>query len=173
MEKTNEALKSRTRFFPIVCFERSPWTTIPAHQIRALRKTHQIVAQSHVSSKYITKDCIIRRCAISTNAASIYIHASSCFSAVRHFFSLNPFIRHAAKSVAAVSAHNLPFDRVDKLREHPPHTRMISTMGIHAANSGEKYVRWLQPFLKKTCVSHSCIPNQTPLRRNPRNPAST
>lgn len=172
MEKTNEAIKSRTRFFPIVCFKRSPWTTIPAHQMRALRKTHQIVAQPHVFSKYITKDYIIRRCAISTNAASIHIHGSSCFSTVWRFFSLSPFIRHAAKSVAAVSAHSFPFDKADKLGEYEPLKQMTYTIGIHAAKSCEKYVRWLRPFLKKTCVSHSCIPNQAPLRKNPRNPAS-
>ena len=138
MEKTNEAIKSRTRFFPVVCFERSPWTTIPAHQIRALRKTHQIVAQSHVSSKYITKDCIIKRCAISTNAASIHIQASSRFSAVRRFFPLSPFIRQVTKSVAAVSAHSFPFDKDDNRGEYKLFKRMISTIGIQAANSGEK-----------------------------------
>ena len=112
--------------------------TIPAHQISALRKTHKIAAHPHVSSKYITKDCIIRRWATSTNAASIQTHGSSRFSTVRGIFSLIPFIRQVTRSAAAVSAHSFPLDKAEKLEAYEPLKRRISTVGIHAASNGEK-----------------------------------
>ena len=141
MEKTNEASKSRTKFFPNGCLRRIAWVTIPAHQTRALRKMHQIVLHPHASSKHITKHCSIRRCAISTNAASMHIHASSCFFTTRCFFPLRLLIRQVTRSVAAESAHNFPLDKVEKLGENEPLRQMVSTIGIHAANNGEKYVR--------------------------------
>ncbi len=112
--------------------------TIPAHQISALRKTHQIAAHPHASSKYITKDCIIRRWATSTNAASIQTHGSSRFSTVRGIFSLSPFTRQVTRSAAAVSAHSFPLDKAEKLGAYEPLKRRISTVGIHAASNGEK-----------------------------------
>ena len=92
----------------------------------------------HASSKYITKDCIIRRWATSTNAASIQTHGSSRFSTVRGIFSLSPFTRQVTRSVAAVSAHSFPLDKAEKLGEYEPLKRRISTVGIHAASNGEK-----------------------------------
>lgn len=90
------------------------------------------------SSKYITKDCIIRRWATSTNAASIQTHGSSRFSTVRGIFSLSPFTGQVTRSVAAVSAHSFPLDKAEKLGEYEPLKRRISTVGIHAASNGEK-----------------------------------
>ena len=90
------------------------------------------------SSKYITKDCIIRRWATSTNAASIQTHGSSRFSTVRGIFSLSPFTGQVTRSVAAVSAHSFPLDKAEKLGAYEPLKRRISTVGIHAASNGEK-----------------------------------
>ena len=90
------------------------------------------------SSKYITKDCIIRRWATSTNAASIQTHGSSRFSTVRGIFSLSPFTRQVTRSAAAVSAHSFPLDKAEKLGAYEPLKRRISTVGIHAASNGEK-----------------------------------
>ena len=128
--------KNKILFHGLLC--KDSLNDDPRAPDKRIEKTHQIAAHPHASSKYITKDCIIRRWATSTNAASIQTHGSSRFSTVRGIFSLSPFTGQVTRSVAAVSAHSFPLDKAEKLGAYEPLKRRISTVGIHAASNGEK-----------------------------------